>query len=204
MTQVTHSYYCHLASCHKTSLRLRTHKQVKKGTVLSPVLFCVYKDDLLLSLSKAGVDCYIGFNFVGALAYADDIVLIAPKATVLSKLLIICNEYARDNSISFNAIKTKCLVVVPCRRCALFEEHACQNACFKLASLLSHSDIGYLINSELSDHKDITKGRNNFIGQVNNTLRYFRSLDSLVQNKLFRSYCTSYYGCELWLLNNPK
>jgi len=21
---------------------------------------------------------------------------------------------------------------------------------------------------------------------------------------LFQSYCTSYYGCELWLLNNPK
>jgi len=48
------------------------------------------------------------------------------------------------------------------------------------------------------------EGRNNFIGQVTNTLSYFRSLDSLVQHKLFQSYCTSYYGCELWLLNNPK
>jgi hypothetical protein len=25
-----------------------------------------------------------------------------------------------------------------------------------------------------------------------------------VQNKLFQSYCTSFYGCELWLLNNLK
>jgi len=25
-----------------------------------------------------------------------------------------------------------------------------------------------------------------------------------VQHKLFQSYSTSYYGCELWLLNNPK
>jgi len=46
----------------------------------------MYIDDLLLLLSKAGVGCYIGSNFVGALAYADDIVLIAP--TALHKLLI--------------------------------------------------------------------------------------------------------------------
>jgi len=29
-------------------------------------------------------------------------------------------------------------------------------------------------------------------------------LDSLVKHKLFQSYCNSYYGCELCLLNNPK
>jgi len=82
----------------------------------------VYIDDLLLLLSKAGIGCYIGSNFVGALAYADDIMHIAPK--VLRKLLIIslCDEYARDYSISFNAVKTKCMVVVPCGRRALFEE----------------------------------------------------------------------------------
>jgi len=41
--------------------------------VLSPVLDCVYIDDLLLALSNSGVGCYIRNNFVGALAYADDI-----------------------------------------------------------------------------------------------------------------------------------
>jgi len=87
---------------------------------LSPVLFCVQIDDLLLLLSKAGVGCYIGSNFVGALAYTDDIVLIAPTATASRKYIY--DEYARDYSISFNAVKSKCLVVVPCRRRALLEE----------------------------------------------------------------------------------
>jgi len=68
----------------------------------------------------------------------------------------------------------------------------------------SFCHLGHLINSELNDDDDIIKRRNNFIGQVNNTLSYFRSLDSFVQHKLFQSYCTSYYGCELWLLNNLK
>jgi len=59
---------------------------IKQGGVLSPVLYCVYIDDLLSALSNSGVGCYIGNNFVGALIYADDIVLIAPTATAMRKL----------------------------------------------------------------------------------------------------------------------
>jgi len=46
---------------------------VKQGAELSPILYCVYVDDVLLILSKAGVGCFIGYTFVGALAYADDL-----------------------------------------------------------------------------------------------------------------------------------
>jgi len=47
------------------------------------VLFWLYMDDLLVALSTAGVRCFIGDNFVGALAYADDITLRAPSASEL-------------------------------------------------------------------------------------------------------------------------
>jgi hypothetical protein len=63
--------------------------------------------DLLLLLSKAGTGCYIGSNFVGALAYTDDIVLFAPTANELRKLLATCDHYAREYCISFNALKTQ-------------------------------------------------------------------------------------------------
>ena len=53
---------------------------VKQGGVISLVLFCVYVDGLLKLLSDAKVGCYIGHVFVGALAYADDIVLLASTA----------------------------------------------------------------------------------------------------------------------------
>ena len=50
---------------------------VKQGGVMSPILFCIYIDDLLFRLSMTGVGCFIGLNFAGALAHADDVVLIA-------------------------------------------------------------------------------------------------------------------------------
>jgi len=69
-------------------------------------------------------------------------VFIAPTATALRKL----DEYTRDYNISFNAVKTKCLVVVP-----LFEElHDCVfyigNKPIEFVNSFCH--LGHLINSE--------------------------------------------------------
>jgi len=50
---------------------------------LSPVLFCIYIDGLLTTLSESGFGCYMGDNFLGALGYADDIVLIAPSPSAI-------------------------------------------------------------------------------------------------------------------------
>jgi len=72
--------------------------RVKQGGVLSPVLYCVYIDDLLLALSISSVGCYIGNNFVGALAYADAIVLIAPTATQCA------NYYPYAESMQLNIV----------------------------------------------------------------------------------------------------
>ena len=51
---------------------------VRQGGVLSPMLFAVYVDSLLEMLEASGVGCYSGGCFVGAVCYADDIVLLAP------------------------------------------------------------------------------------------------------------------------------
>ena len=49
---------------------------VKQGGVISPILFCIYIDDLLKRLSLSGIGCYIGTSFVGALCYVTRVVLL--------------------------------------------------------------------------------------------------------------------------------
>ena len=58
--------------------------------MISPILFCVYMDVLLLKLSKACVGCHMGNSFVGSLCYADDVTLIAPSRNAINILLGIC------------------------------------------------------------------------------------------------------------------
>ena len=52
-----------------------------------PCAFCMYIDELLGTLAEAGLGCYIGNISVIALAYADNIVLLAATARVLRLLL---------------------------------------------------------------------------------------------------------------------
>ena len=51
----------------------------RQGSVLSPTLFSVDMDELLDTLRKLGVGCYVGDVFMGAFGYADDLVLLAPS-----------------------------------------------------------------------------------------------------------------------------
>ena len=66
--------------------------------MLSPVLFCVYIDDLLQTLSSKRIGCCIGRMFTGVLAYADDIVLLALSAQAMRIMLSVCEEYAKEFS----------------------------------------------------------------------------------------------------------
>ena len=95
---------------------------VKQGGVLSPVLFCLYIDELLLRLTRAGIGCHIGNFYVGTLAYADDVVLIAPTASAMRKMLSICDSFANEYCVSFNAKKSKCLVVFPASKRFLYAQ----------------------------------------------------------------------------------
>jgi len=60
-------------------LVLKIHNGVRQGAVLSPVLFCIYFDELIHALESAKYGCYMGLCFVGVLAYADELVLLAPS-----------------------------------------------------------------------------------------------------------------------------
>ena len=75
------------------------------------VSFCIYLDGLLCRLAESKIGCFIGNVFVGALAYADDIALLAPTTRAMRLMLGICDDFAQEYAIVFNAKKTKCLWV---------------------------------------------------------------------------------------------
>jgi len=177
---------------------------VKQGGVLSPVLFCVYIDDLLGLLSNANIGCFIGNNYVGTLAYADDLVLLAPSASALRKMLAICDAYAAEYCMSFNAQKSKCLVILS-NSCRYLRPLLLDNVFYiggkPIDFVSSFPHLGHTITDTLDDGPDISKRLGNFIGQVNDVLCFFGKLTSDVKARLFRAYCSSYYGCELWDLS---
>ena len=74
----------------------------RQGSVLSPALFSVYMDDLLLRLRKSGVGCHMGGVFCGVVGYADDLLLMAPSRSAMETMLEICEGYAAKNNLEFS------------------------------------------------------------------------------------------------------
>ena len=60
---------------------------VRQGGVLSPILFIVYINELLIRLKSQAVGCHWSHYFAGAFGYADNIVLLAPSASALRMML---------------------------------------------------------------------------------------------------------------------
>ena len=83
-------------------------KGMRQGSILSPRLFSIFIDDLLLQL-KSNVNGMKLHNFkLNAIAYADDINLFSTTTRGLQNLLDTCDSYARTWRIRFNPSKTKC------------------------------------------------------------------------------------------------
>ena len=79
-----------------------------KGGGLSPILFTIYIDDLIMAeLEELGVGCYWNNHFLGAVCYADDIALLALSPAALRMMLGTCSSFASSHSLMFNASKTQ-------------------------------------------------------------------------------------------------
>ena len=173
---------------------------VKQGGVLSPILFCVYIDELLCRLEASKVGCYIGDKFMGSFGYADDVSLLAPSISAAKHMLSICEEYASEYDILFNASKSKHIVCNP--------ENACSNrvADLKINGVaIKKVDSAIMLGSYIgkdSIRNNVSKARGDLVTSCNTLMSRFGSCSSVVLSKLFDSYCSSYYGCPLWNLND--
>ena len=85
---------------------------VRQGGVLSPYLFSIYIDDLIIELRQSGYGIHVGRVFVGCIVYADDIVLLYSSCHGLQKMVDVCSGYGGRLDTRFNTSKIKQLFLV--------------------------------------------------------------------------------------------
>jgi hypothetical protein len=173
---------------------------LRQGGVASPVLFSVYFDELIKRLSESGAGCHVRHKFVGALAYADDVTLMAPSLQGLDTLLKECELFAIEYDVTFNNKKTVCI--------ALGERESFASDAITLHGVLlawcnEVKHLGNVITQSLADDSDIRVKANDFVKRVNSIIVNFRNVPQIVCNKLFDSQ-SFFYGSQMWDLTRER
>lgn len=92
----------------RASRSIRLERGLLQGSVLSPLLYSMFIDDMLAQVNRVH-PTRIGRMPVSCLAYADDIVLFARTEEAMGRQLEVCAAYAEEHAFSF--APGKCEVV---------------------------------------------------------------------------------------------
>ena len=163
--------------------------------MLSPVLFSVYLDELFEMLGNSGVGCHWGGSFVGALCYADDVVLLAPCASALRHMLNICDSFATSHGLVFNANKTQLICFRRCHTLSNIPTISFNDITLPCLKEVTH--LGHILTYNLDDKPDIIRAVKDMNRKANSVLCRFSALDPFIKCFLIKTYCLSLYGCSL-------
>lgn len=157
---------------------------VKQGCVLSPILFCVFINELAKLLKEAKLGTHIAGVQIGCLFWADDIALIAEDSFELQKMLDIASDFSHKWRLQFNHDKSNVLVIGRRNRGTMWKlGHS-------FISEVSHYKyLGVKICSNLSDH-----------GHIEEVIRKGTRLTAYIKSIIDEQddYNRVYYGDTLW------
>ena len=140
---------------------------VRQGSVLSPVLFAVYLDGMLVELSSSGVGCYWGCMFAGSFCYADDIVLLYSTMCFCSQMY--CCRYAFH--ATWSEIQCSAHLFRKSKSCSTLPTILFNDAILEYSDEVKH--LGHILSYNLEDNADIVRAVKDMSRMANSTICSF-------------------------------
>ena len=136
---------------------------------------------------------------MGALGYADDVALLAPSLQAAKSMLRICDNFANQFNVLFNASKSVLLVQGDKRQIYRNVKLYLNNQLIEQKSNAVH--LGTTIG-EKCDQINLKKAAADLYVATNCLMSRFSFCSIDVLTMLFNSYCTAFYGSVLWNLED--
>lgn len=169
--------------------------------ILSPYFFTRYIRELISTIVLTNIGCNIGGVFYNILAYADDIVLLAPSWRALQLLINQLSQCAVHINMSCNVDKTVCMVFNPNSRKMIidsdFPRFTLNGVALQFVKEFKY--LGHIINNEFSDDGDIKREIRNFFMRSNILIRRYGKCSTAVKLTLFKAYCMCLYDVGIWM-----
>ena len=116
-------------------------------------------------------------------------------------MLNICEDYAKDYNILFNASKSKLMYFG--KNDVNFHDLLFMSNGSKIDYVKQCVTLGTTIFSDISI-KNIDSAVNDFYMRTNNLMADFSYAKSTTLSLLYNSYCMNVFGSQLWRLNNKS
>ena len=163
--------------------------------------------DLLDELQNLGVGCYVGNTFLGAVAWADDFLLLAPNRAAMQMMLDVAADFGVRNNLEFSCdpdpVKTKSKAIYMVGKKTGLQKPVNLQLYEKPLPWVSHAThLGHEFHEDGTMSMDARMKRGSFIGrslEVRESFAFAAPTQVLGAVKLFAS---DLYGGMLWRLDD--
>ena len=160
---------------------------MKQGGVLSPRIFTLYVNELIIRLRKRGVGCHLISYFIACIMFADDLCLMAPSRGAMQQMLLICEQFCDEFCLSFNTKKSKLLVFG--KKTPDFAPLLLNKESIELVTEWKYLGCTIISNNRGKFTISNRSGLCSFYGSSNSVLRAVCRPNELVLMKLLYSIC---------------
>ena len=131
---------------------------------MSPILFALYVNDMLVKVNESGYGCVYNFFPFAALMYADDIIIISASVESAQRLIDICIANLNLIDLSVNCIKSNWL------RIGKRFDKLCKNVEVGNNPIECTNSLSFLGTTIVSSSKfsiDLVRNKRKFFGNAN-------------------------------------
>jgi hypothetical protein len=157
-----------------------------QGSSLSPALFNLFINSLIIELKELGIGCQINKTWVGCIMYADDALLLSTSVRGLQTMLDHCGLVSRQLKLAFNCSKCVCIAFGPKFKLSL-APMVLNNEPIGWSPKLKYLGVTFSAGARLSCNIDVVSRK--FYAASNCIFNNSNSLDELLQLRLQQSYC---------------
>ena len=174
---------------------------VRQGDSLSPILFALFINDLVLELKEIEAAVYIGGQQLPILLYADDIVLISPDIHKAQAQLNVLNEWCVKWDMKVNIDKSNIMHVRNHQKSRYEILVNCGNESLSYARTYKY--LGFIVHECLSMDDNVvalTSAASRSFGRIVNMFKSLGNMGIKTYNTLFENYVLPImnYAAGVW------